>query len=208
MSQCIGDEGTYTSKDSDHNLIIGTHVDDSIRCVGVFALDKTRRNYLTQSRRPSHPNLCRCVIRRSRGSIPDRSTHHTGEPSDRMVQQTAGCGLPINYGGRIHCGLRGSQGCSLEPAIPSRVRDHDDSQSVHRQRRSLGPEPDLQVCATKQHIDHQYHYIRQQNRSGKLTVKTIPGKDNPADILTKLIPMSSVNGWKKIWMSTSGASME
>jgi len=26
MSQCIGDEGTYTSKD--HNLVIGTHVDD------------------------------------------------------------------------------------------------------------------------------------------------------------------------------------
>jgi len=58
------------------------------------------------------------------------------------------------------------------------------------------------------HIDHRYHYIRQQNWSGKLIMKTIPGKDNPADILTKLIPMSFVNGWKKIWMSTSETSIE
>jgi len=53
------------------------------------------------------------------------------------------------------------------------------------------------------HIEHRYHYLRQQIRTEKLRIKTIPGKDNPADILTKLLPMSSVNGWKERWMSAT-----
>jgi len=53
------------------------------------------------------------------------------------------------------------------------------------------------------HIEHRYHYLRQQIRTQKLRITTIPGKDNPADILTKLLPMSSVNGWKERWMSTT-----
>jgi len=53
------------------------------------------------------------------------------------------------------------------------------------------------------HIEHRYHYLHQQIRTEKLRIKTIPRKDNPSDFLTKLLPMSSVNGWKKRWMATT-----
>jgi len=53
------------------------------------------------------------------------------------------------------------------------------------------------------HIEHRYYYLRQQVRSGKLGITTIAGKNNPADVLTKLLPMSVMNGWKELWMSTS-----
>ena len=52
------------------------------------------------------------------------------------------------------------------------------------------------------HIEHRFHYLRQQQRAKKLKVVTIPGKNNPADLLTKLLPMTTVNGWKASWMST------
>jgi len=53
------------------------------------------------------------------------------------------------------------------------------------------------------YIEHRYHYLRQQIRSGKLSITTIAVKNNPADILTKLLPMSVMNGWKESWISTS-----
>lgn len=53
------------------------------------------------------------------------------------------------------------------------------------------------------HIDHHYHYLRQQHQSGYLTMKTIAGKDNLADPLMKLLPMNTINEWKILWMGTS-----
>jgi len=56
------------------------------------------------------------------------------------------------------------------------------------------------------HIEHRFHYLRQQVRSEKLQIVTIPGKDNPADLLTKLLPMAAINQWKQRWMSTAEPS--
>lgn len=53
------------------------------------------------------------------------------------------------------------------------------------------------------HIDHRYHYLRQQTKQGLLTMGTIPGKENPADIFTKILPMSVVRDWKKRWLGNS-----
>jgi len=52
------------------------------------------------------------------------------------------------------------------------------------------------------HIEHRFHYLRQQVRAGHLDIQTIPGKDNPADLLTKLLPMSTLTTWKGKWMSS------
>ena len=46
------------------------------------------------------------------------------------------------------------------------------------------------------HIEHWYHYIRQLVNLNQISVKGIPGKQNPADPFTKLLPMSSVGQWK------------
>jgi len=53
-----------------------------------------------------------------------------------------------------------------------------------------------------QHIEHRYHYIWQQVQRDLLNIKTILGKDNPADYLTKLTHMSSIRSWKQSWIST------
>ena len=53
------------------------------------------------------------------------------------------------------------------------------------------------------HIDHRYHYIRQEIKKGHLDLQTIPGKENPADIFTKILPMSAVREWKKRWLGNS-----
>ena len=53
------------------------------------------------------------------------------------------------------------------------------------------------------HIDHRYHYIRQQSKQGLIRITTIPGKENPADIFTKVLPMSVVREWKKRWLGDS-----
>ena len=54
------------------------------------------------------------------------------------------------------------------------------------------------------HIEHRYHYLRQQFQSEKLVIRTIPGKENPADILTKLTPVSSITAWKQQWLDSTG----
>ena len=51
------------------------------------------------------------------------------------------------------------------------------------------------------HIDHRYHYLRQQTKQDLLKLDHIPGKDNPADIVTKLLPMSTITKWKESWMA-------
>ena len=50
------------------------------------------------------------------------------------------------------------------------------------------------------HIEHRYHYIREQVDQGKIQLRGITGKDNPSDILTKILPMSSI----RKWMMTQG----
>ena len=54
------------------------------------------------------------------------------------------------------------------------------------------------------HIEHRFHYLRQLTSQKWIKMKGIPGKENPADILTKLIPMITVVNWKKRWMLHSG----
>lgn len=40
------------------------------------------------------------------------------------------------------------------------------------------------------HISVKYHFIRNVIEDGDLTVKKVDSKDNPADILTKCLPMA------------------
>ena len=47
------------------------------------------------------------------------------------------------------------------------------------------------------HIEHRYHYIRELTKQGMIQLRGITGKDNPSDILTKILPMNSVNEWMK-----------
>ena len=54
------------------------------------------------------------------------------------------------------------------------------------------------------HIEHRFHYLRQEVQKGRLQIRTIPGKDNPSDHLTKLLPMSSIRAWKERWMESTG----
>jgi len=54
------------------------------------------------------------------------------------------------------------------------------------------------------HIQHHYHYLRQQAQNKALMIVTIPGKENPADHLTKLTPMSAIRAWKELWIASSG----
>ena len=46
------------------------------------------------------------------------------------------------------------------------------------------------------HVEHKWHFIREMVDRKLLSVHGIPGKENPADVLTKLVPMSIVNQWK------------
>ena len=46
------------------------------------------------------------------------------------------------------------------------------------------------------HIEHRFHYIRELVDQGSIQITGIKGKNNPADPLTKLLPMSSIGRWK------------
>ena len=46
------------------------------------------------------------------------------------------------------------------------------------------------------HVDHKYHYIRELVNRKLLEVKGIPAKENPADIMTKIVPMCLVKEWR------------
>ena len=46
------------------------------------------------------------------------------------------------------------------------------------------------------HIEHRFHYIRELVDQGLIQITGIKGKNNPADPLTKLLPMSSIGQWK------------
>ena len=47
------------------------------------------------------------------------------------------------------------------------------------------------------HIEHRYHYIRELVDQNSIQIIGIKGKINPADPLTKLLPMSSIGRWKQ-----------
>jgi len=66
--------------------------------------------------------------------IANGSNDNSREPTDRMVQSEAGCGVAIDNESRIYSGLRRSKGCGLDPAIPERVRYNDQPHTPHRQR--------------------------------------------------------------------------
>jgi len=85
----------------------------------------------------------------------------------------------------------------VELGITTRPTLYTDSEGAYNLRKVL------KFARRSRHIEHRYHYLHQQVRSGKLSITTIAGKNNPADILTKLLPMSVMNGWKELWMSTS-----
>ena len=46
------------------------------------------------------------------------------------------------------------------------------------------------------HIEHRYHYIRELVDQKAIQITGIKGKNNPADPLTKILPMSSIGRWK------------
>ena len=45
------------------------------------------------------------------------------------------------------------------------------------------------------HMEHRLHHIRELVEKGYLQLKGIAGKENPSDILTKVLPMKSVHEW-------------
>ena len=52
------------------------------------------------------------------------------------------------------------------------------------------------------HILHRFHYIRQEMDHQLVTIQRIPGKENPADIFTKILPIITVRTWKAFWMKS------
>ena len=58
-----------------------------------------------------------------------------------------------------------------------------------------------------QHIERCYHYLWQQAQGELLQTHTIPGKDNPADILIRLTPMSQILAWKANWLGSIGKNI-
>ena len=46
------------------------------------------------------------------------------------------------------------------------------------------------------HIEHRFHYIRELVDQKAIRIAGIKGKNNPADPLTKLLPMTSIGRWK------------
>jgi hypothetical protein len=58
------------------------------------------------------------------------------------------------------------------------------------------------------HIEHRFHYLRQEVNNSNLRIQHLPGKDNPADILTKICVKTDLQNWKSRWMSgiTNGDS--
>ena len=47
------------------------------------------------------------------------------------------------------------------------------------------------------HIEHRHHFIREMVDRELITMRGITGKENPADPLTKLLPMSKLTEWTK-----------
>ena len=47
------------------------------------------------------------------------------------------------------------------------------------------------------HIEHRFHYIRELVDRKTVQITGIPGKNNPADPLTNLLPMASIGRWKQ-----------
>ena len=118
--------------------------------LGVLRFLRSRWAYLKDSRRPRSTNIRRRSLRRGEVKIPDRSPSNSRKPADRLVQQEAGRSLIIGNGSGVYSGLRGSEGRSLDPAIPSGTRDNDYSDPLHRQRGSLQSQQSLQVRQEEQ----------------------------------------------------------
>jgi hypothetical protein len=56
------------------------------------------------------------------------------------------------------------------------------------------------------HIEHRFHYLRSEVNHSNLKIRHLPGKENPADMLTKVLPPTTIQQWKSQWMGTSGKS--
>jgi len=128
----------------------GTHPEtlyDGTLSIGVFALDQNRRDSLKKSRggRVGSQYIHRCLVWRRRVTIANGSNDNSREPANRMVQSEAGGSLTIDHRSRIHSGLRRSEGCSLDPAIPERIRNNDHPYTPHRQRGGVQSQQGIKV---------------------------------------------------------------
>ena len=47
------------------------------------------------------------------------------------------------------------------------------------------------------HIEHRHHYIKELVNRNLVEMKGIAGTENPADIMTKIVPMSTMRSWRE-----------
>ena len=79
------------------------------------------------------------------------------------------------------------------PWIPTMFTDNEAAQKLSK----------VQVYHRRtRHILHRFHYIRQEVDNQLATIQRVPGKENPADIFTKILPMSTVKSWKTSCMKS------
>jgi hypothetical protein len=86
---------------------------------------------------------------------------------------------------------RGGERCKLDSTIPERVTTSDTDAALpilYRDNKAANKlsEHYAYHCRTR-HIDHKYHYVRQEARCGNLEIMDISGKNQLADPLTKLL---------------------
>jgi len=150
-----------------------------------------------QSQRFEPDNIYRCGVREREFTFTNWSDDMPRKPAGEMVQSRAGYGVPICDGSGVYCGLRGYEGCGLSEigilTLPTLKTDSEGAYHLSKRPKFMH-----RSC----HIEHRFHYLCQQVRAEKLTIHTIPEKDNPSDPLTKILPMAAVTGWKERWMHT------
>ena len=76
---------------------------------------------------------------------------------------------------------------SIQPLIPKLYTDNEAASKLTKTQA---------FHLRSRHIEHKYHFTREMVNRGLVEVKGIAGKENPADVLTKLVPMSIIKKWK------------
>ena len=116
---------------------------------------------------------------------------------DHNVEFTpAGCCGPINNRSRVY--TRWLQQLLEELGMTTEAKVYTDNEAAAKLTKTQ------KFHQRSRHIEHRFHYIRQLVTKQQLVVKGISGKENPADILTKLLPMTVVTKWKNQYMAKIG----
>jgi hypothetical protein len=146
-------------------------------------MNKIRKTYISKNFNQSR---CRDMgghfIRGGRLTQPNRSASDSSRATDQLVLSTTGRSGPLSDGGRIHCRCEGAKDAAWIQQILPELGQQNITPTMRLDNEAAGKVTQTSPYHRRtRHIEHRYHYVREEVQKGHLKIIGVLGLENLAD---------------------------